>query len=514
MGKKLNFTDEQIQSIKEMYLGGIGCTTICKHFNCAWSSINKIIKELGIMRPISYAIEKSQEICDKYKSGQSIKSLEKEYGSTHGTISKILRENNIEIDSIKPRKEFIEMVIKDYQENEETIRALSRKYKVDRRTIQHILLRAGVVIRGSELLCNISNELEERIKTDLISGNIYGNEAAKKYNVLRKVISKIVAKYNIKSKKQESTVKIIFNDKQIEHITESYGKTENLLSLSKIYKCARTTIKQVLIENNITLLGCNISKELQQRNKYLDSITLQIIQDYNNDICLNEIRAKYNTSFKKLIEIFKRNNVKLKPKGFYSKIHFTDAQKEEIVTMYLNGRMIYEITEKFQVSYPTISSLLKERKIKLRRMGIPIQCNNRSWGISGHYKGNNFRSINELSFMINYLEVKNINFTMGEKTPGIEYYDTVLQKTRTYFTDFITDKYIFENKPKAFWSKQEVLDKAIATREFCQSRNLIYRIIDYPVIIEPILEKYFNDEIEFSKSGSEKFCRIYKKYLN
>ena len=69
-------------------------------------------------------------------------------------------------------------------------------------------------------------------------------------------VNKIAAKFNItefKNKNQRS--KIYFHREQIQHIIESYGKTETLLSLSKIYKCSRTVIKQLLIEKQYKIIG-------------------------------------------------------------------------------------------------------------------------------------------------------------------------------------------------------------------------------------------------------------------
>ena len=45
--------------------------------------------------------------------------------------------------------------------------------------------------------------------------------------------------------------------------------------------------------------------------------------------------------------------------------------------------------------------------------------------------------MNELSFIVNYLEKKNIEAISGEKTKGIKYFDQN-NKKRTYFPDFIT----------------------------------------------------------------------------
>lgn len=42
---KIEFTEQNIQRIKELYSSGIGSTTIAKEFNVSWATINRIIDE-------------------------------------------------------------------------------------------------------------------------------------------------------------------------------------------------------------------------------------------------------------------------------------------------------------------------------------------------------------------------------------------------------------------------------------------------------------------------------------
>ena len=120
----------------------------------------------------------------------------------------------------------------------------------------------------------------------------------------------------------------------------------------------------------------------------------------------------------------------------------------------------------------------------------------------------------ELSFIINYLERKNIGFKSEKEIQGIKYYHSEDKKTRIYYPDFLTNKYMFEIKPKGLWNTQKNIDKFIAAKEYCKLNNLTYRFVDYPIIIKPIINKYLNKEIKFSNSGLEKFLRIYGKYLS
>jgi GGDEF domain-containing protein len=78
-----------------------------------------------------------------------------------------LKENNIEINTGRFDEKFKLKICEEYL-NGNTIRGLSKKYNIDRRSIQHILLRAKVNIKGSKLLNNVPIDIQEKIRDDLI----------------------------------------------------------------------------------------------------------------------------------------------------------------------------------------------------------------------------------------------------------------------------------------------------------------------------------------------------------
>ena len=98
-------------------------------------------------------------------------------------------------------------------------------------------------------------------------------------------------------------------------------------------------------------------------------------------------------------------------------------------------------------------------------------------GISGWYKGWYFRSILELSFMINYIEANKIKWKSAEcnkyKIPYIDYKNS----ERNYFPDFIlNDIIIAEIKPENLKNTPLINLKKEAAVEFCKDRNLTYKI--------------------------------------
>ena len=131
-------------------------------------------------------------------------------------------------------------------------------------------------------------------------------------------------------------------------------------------------------------------------------------------------------------------------------------------------------------------------------------------GWSGWYCGWFFRSINELSYMINIIERFKIKWENGElKKFKIEYVDWE-NKKRNYFPDFILEnKYMIECKPKKLWNTPSVLSKKNGAEIFCKKNNLKYKIVCCKRLsIEEIKTLYLENKIKFTKKYEEKF----KKY--
>lgn len=290
-------------------------------------------------------------------------------------------------------------------------------------------------------------------------------------------------------------------------------KKFSVSKISKKYKVNRGCIETILKNNNIILRNSFLNN-LYSSSPLTNKQIKKIISDYVNEkIDTVEIRKKYKISHERMLKIFKENNIKQRNRSEIVKIKLNKQEINKIVNDYNNGKSICLIAKEFGFSTPTIKRFLIENNIEIQNGGTRIYSikETRSKGISGHYKKFYFRSINELSFIINYLEYKNIN-AIGEKSYYIEYLDKN-NKKRKYFPDFTTDKYIFEIKPKRFWYTDEVIYKKKAAEKFAKERGLKYLLVDYPVKIEPIINAYLNNHVNFTEIGFKKFIRNYNKEL-
>ena len=131
-------------------------------------------------------------------------------------------------------------------------------------------------------------------------------------------------------------------------------------------------------------------------------------------------------------------------------------------------------------------------------------------GWSGWYKNWYFRSLRELSYMINEIEFNNLSWENGEKSKyKIPYIDWKGNK-RNYFPDFVVDnKFMIECKPLNLHNSVDVIQKKEAAELFCLKNNLEYILIEPEVLgFEDIKKLYDDNLIKFLPKYEEKFLKL------
>lgn len=125
-------------------------------------------------------------------------------------------------------------------------------------------------------------------------------------------------------------------------------------------------------------------------------------------------------------------------------------------------------------------------------------------GWSGWYKEWYFRSLRELSYMINVIEKKGYKWSNGEKI-SIKYTD-YNNKQRTYRPDFLlNDRILIEIKPKELMETLSNKLKKEAAFKYCEENNLEYRMIDVKILdTSKIIELFKNGIIKFTKKYDER----------
>jgi hypothetical protein len=132
-------------------------------------------------------------------------------------------------------------------------------------------------------------------------------------------------------------------------------------------------------------------------------------------------------------------------------------------------------------------------------------------GWSGWYNGWYFRSLKELSYMINVIEKNKYKWESAEtKRLSIKYinYDG---SERTYRADFFIDeKILIEIKPKKLMETPNNILKKNAAIDFCKKNNFEYRMVDIKLLpVNEINVLVENKKIKFNKKYEKKWRSYY-----
>lgn len=129
-------------------------------------------------------------------------------------------------------------------------------------------------------------------------------------------------------------------------------------------------------------------------------------------------------------------------------------------------------------------------------------------GWSGWYNNHFFRSLKELSYIVNILE-KNGHKWISAESIKINYIDWKGDK-RTYSPDFlVNENTLVEIKPEKLKSSITVRLKQKAAVKYCKEKGWAYEIIDVPVISpEHIKKLYCEKKIRFTKRYDELYRKI------
>jgi hypothetical protein len=134
-------------------------------------------------------------------------------------------------------------------------------------------------------------------------------------------------------------------------------------------------------------------------------------------------------------------------------------------------------------------------------------------GWSGWYNGWFFRSLRELTYMVEVIERFNLDWESAETNKWKIQYEDYKGQIRNYFPDFIIGgKYIVEIKPKRLWNSDSVIRKREAAELLCEENGLKYKITDITCISNnKLVTLYSKGLIKFTDKYELKFKEWEKK---
>lgn len=160
----------------------------------------------------------------------------------------------------------------------------------------------------------------------------------------------------------------------------------------------------------------------------------------------------------------------------------------------------------------------KKMSVKFSGKGNPMYgkspSNSAGTGISGRYKGWFFRSLLELSYMVNVIEKENLAWEKGEQKKFTVKYIDLAGTERTTKPDFylVSKNKIIEVKPKYILKFDKTLHKLEEARKAYTTLGFSYEVVtpESLSLIE-VKKLYENGHIVFSKNKREKIENILSK---
>lgn len=228
----------------------------------------------------------------------------------------------------------------------------------------------------------------------------------------------------------------------------------------------------------------------------------------NNRKCISCTRKKFtgekNPFFGKKHTEESKNKIRLNQN---SEKHKTKEFKEKMKVLNIgdknpmSGKKVFDIwVEKYGLEEAKIKQEKWKEKLSKRFSGknnpmygkeTPKKAGN---GWCGWYKQWFFRSLRELSYVINELEKNGKNWKSAENI-RIKYKD-YNNIDRTYSPDFIVDeKYLIEIKPVKLHNSTSVKLKQCAAVEYCKKNGLEYLLVDYKILKLDDIKKLIEDKI-------------------
>jgi hypothetical protein len=134
-------------------------------------------------------------------------------------------------------------------------------------------------------------------------------------------------------------------------------------------------------------------------------------------------------------------------------------------------------------------------------------------GWSGWYKDIYFRSLLELSFIVNFLEKNKLKFISAESCKYKIPYVDIEGRHRNYFADFIIDNMLIEIKPKLAVTWQINICKFTAAKKWCLEHGFKFKIYDQTMFDQlskkQLITMYEDGNIKWIERYEKKFKEKY-----
>ncbi len=260
----------------------------------------------------------------------------------------------------------------------------------------------------------------------------------------------------------------------VSSIIDGYRQGASLDALKRRYHLSHSVLVTVLESHGVEIRPASTyprGKRHSARERNPKLVT-DMVKAYCQDGWSVERIAKHHQVDESAVSAWlKENGVKIDP---YRRGRLTEAQEQEAVRRYSEGQRLVDIQRSLGVRYQALRRALVGRGVTIR---TPLQTNTRRFGYIGTYRHFLFRSLMELSFVLDHEGEHHVESAEGY---GIAYRHG--GRKRTYYPDFLLDHTrLVELKPDSYRQDPCVLAKARAAKVFCKRQGWEYVLTDWPV---------------------------------
>jgi len=322
MAKRKQFTQDEVEEIKKRYADNVGLLTIAKALGTSQGPITRVLKEndveikkIGVTRK---AIKDEQEIAiiEKYKDGMTAKEIAAEYRLSDTTVLKVLKragydpyQDNQERKkklSLEQKKE----IVQEYNDGK-TAQQLGKKYGVSSPTIKKALLELNVKVRGiSEANGTLSAE-EKQGMVDLYKQGWNTVQLAEKYGMGDGTIGRYLEEAGVQ-KRTWSEARGGLSNKQKEEVVSRYLDGETSVDIAKDYEVFYSTILRAVKESGNEIRSLSESKIMKtERDLDIDDI----VNRYEKGESAISIAEDYPVTDAGIRSLLRRQGVEIRDKG-------------------------------------------------------------------------------------------------------------------------------------------------------------------------------------------------------
>jgi transposase len=299
------------------------------------------------------SVEERVKVKERYKSGDSIEDIAKDYDVTVQTIKNILKKFrfNLSSSSSKISDKDVKKIVKEYKKDDSasTLQKLAEEYEVTTVTIRNILKREKVYKAKNKKHIRLTDAQKKKVVERYKEG-MSGRKISKEFGISYQTVYDLLKDEKVDRRKLDDykRSKKISDDEE-KNIVQAYKDGESSTSLAKKYSVSVGLILGLLKGNDVKIRPVKLIKE----KEYDNIIDLYV----NQKLSTYKIAEKYGVHANTIYAILKKLDVKLRPK-WYKKIMPTEYHK--ILRRFKDGEAVEDIAKDYDVTPNSIKSILEK----------------------------------------------------------------------------------------------------------------------------------------------------------